>query len=524
MSDEQEMLNRLMQSLSSIDDDLLLDVEPAKRKNVIRMPLRRIDASSAVEVERNQTVLQAASDDRRNMNVRNKRKGWSNRKVLISVASIAACLVVVFGILFVLNATQGARAPEDASAKFEMQNAPGQKSDSHDLDSLEGVVAQNDYLLLLDSDKPVKAIESIEMPPMKPTTTTGDESASAVSREIARLADQSACQVLSGGEVNAVYSPLNLYQMFAFLADSVDSDRLALLDRWDIDVPDEDEFDASSFPYHLSIDEFDAQNSLLMGADLYEKCDRTLLGSLCKRYLFDVYTLESEPDDPVPVVFSQSVDSARWNPGNELLLTFRCNIDAMSKRSLADVNLSEGVFHTSRGTLTDLSFYDSDDASLRHFQLDGAVACELPVEGGNIYLVLPDEDLTPDDLLRQDHFFTRLLTADPAGENAVARFPMFKIADRHNLVGSSCVEELCEFIKMPVNLQWLDGEGVSFPVIDQVIEFSIDGPVHEPDAHGLDAVDRMSLEAVFDRPFIFCLTEGKYNTPILIGVYRCPEW
>ena len=73
---------------------------------------------------------------------------------------------------------------------------------------------------------------------------------------------------------------------------------------------------------------------------------------------------------------------------------------------------------------------------------------------------------------------------------------MFKIADRHNLVGSSCVEELCEFIKMPVNLQWLDGEGVSFPVIDQVIEFSIDGSVHEPDAHGLDAVDRMSLEAV----------------------------
>jgi len=46
------------------------------------------------------------------------------------------------------------------------------------------------------------------------------------------------------------------------------------------------------------------------------------------------------------------------------------------------VDLNQGLFHASRRTFTDVSYYDADDASLRHFTLDGAVACELPVQGG----------------------------------------------------------------------------------------------------------------------------------------------
>lgn len=523
MSDEQEMLNRLMQSLSSIDDDLLADVEPAKRKNVVRMPLNLIDEHPAIE--RSHTALHESTDDRGHMSQRGKRKRMPSRKTLISVASIAACLVVVLSILVTKNDMWKATAPKDAFPKNEMVNGPEHMADSHDHESYKGVVARNDYLLLLDSDEPVKVIESTSRPPVKPTTATDNEGASVVSREIKRLADQSAYKVLSGGEVNTVYSPLNLYQTFAFLAESVDDDRRAQLDHLYTDVfgEESDELYAYSSLYHLATDKFDAQNSVLLGAQLYERCDRALLASLCNRFFFDVYTWERETNDPLPVVFSQSVDSACWNPENELLLTFRYDADVTSARSLASVDLSEGLFHSSRGTLTNLSFYDSDDASLRHFQLDGAIACELPVEGGNLYLVLPDEGLTPDDLMAQDHFFTKLLTAEPAGENAVARFPELNFIDRHNLVGSRGVDELRKLVEAPASLRWLNGEGVSFPVIDQVIDFSLDAPVHEADSRGPDAIDRMSLEAVFDRPFIFCLTEGTYNTPVLIGVYRHPE-
>ena len=117
-----------------------------------------------------------------------------------------------------------------------------------------------------------------------------------------------------------------------------------------------------------------------------------------------------------------------------------------------------------------------------------------------------DEGSTPEDLLKQDRFFTRLLTAEPAGENAVARFPELNIRDRRNLVDPAGIQELRALAETSVRLRWLKGADVTFPLLGQDIDFSLDGPVRETDEPGPDAVGRMSLEAVFDRPFIFCLT------------------
>lgn len=518
MIDEQDMVNRLMQSLSSIDDDLLLDVEPAKRGNIVSMPVNHVDGIPTSE--RSHTTRHVPAD-REHVRVRDKYKRKSSRKVWVAVASIAACLIVVFGVLYVWQAGLNG-AVKDAARDYSNEHAKAPKAldGSFDQTSFEVVMSPDDQVSF---DRAfVKVIEALSVPSLEASANVENEKEVVLSRVITRLADQSAYQVLASSERNAVYSPLNLYQTVALLAESVENDRRAPFDPLLVDNASGDTMTIFS-PYYVLTEECTAQSAVLMGAHLYELCDQPLLTSISNRFFYDVYTWNDGTDRSASAVSPHFATAIEWNPLNELLFMFQYDADVTWTKSMSSVALREGLFHTPQDTLTGVSFFDSDDASLRHWELDGAIACELPVVGGNLYLVLPDEGLRPDDLLEQDSFFTRFLTAEPAGQNAVARFPALNVCDQRNLVGVSGVEELRKLIEAPVRLQWLKGEDVSIPLFEQDINFSLDGPVHQTDERGPDAVDRMSLEAIFDRPFIFCLTEKTYNIPILIGVCRYPD-
>ncbi len=519
MSDKQDIVDRLMQSLSSIDDDLLLDVEPAKRRNVISMPHDRVEESS--EVQRSSDAPRVSPDHSR-MRERKGRKRTPTRKVWISVASIAACLVIVLGTLYVWNPSRKVLAPTDAEIQGPMHDwEPKSPDNKYWEDDFWNVVSLDGNFL--DNAAFDKVTETIDGQSVKPLLS---ERGYDLSREVMRTADQTALQMLAKTKTNALYSPFNIYQTVAFLAASADEDRLFN----DVLDSQSDELASSSFPYHFSKDTFSAQNAVLMSAHFYEKCDLTLLNSVCKSFYFDAYVWNGDRwtsnggiVDSSPITIPYSTRAIHWNPLEELLVLFRYRADVSWTGNVSRADLNQGLFYASRRTFTDVPYYDADDASLRHFTLDGAIACELPVQGGNLYLVLPDEGSTPEDLLKQDRFFTRLLTAEPAGENAVARFPELNIRDRRNLVDPAGIQKLRALAETSVRLRWLKGTGVTFPLLGQDIEFSLDGPVREAGELAPDVAGRMSLEAVFDRPFIFCLTEGTYNTPILVGIYRCPE-
>lgn len=519
MSDKQDIVDRLMQSLSSIDDDLLLDVEPAKRRNVISMPHDRVDESSE---DQRSCDSPRVSPDRSRMRERNGRKRMPNRKAWISVASIAACLVIVLGSLYVWNPARKVLAPMDAEIQDPMNDWESKYPDNMYWEDPFGKVASLDGNFLDNAafDRVTETIDGQSVIP--PLSERGYD----LSREVMRTADQTAFQMLAKTKTNALYSPFNIYQTVAFLAASADENRLF----GDVVDSRSDELASISFPYHFSKGTFFAQNGVLMSTHLYEKCDLTLLNSACKSFYFDAYvwngdrgTSNDDTVDSSPITIPYSTRAIHWNPLDELLILFRYQAEVAWTGNVSSVDLNQGLFHASRRTFTDVPYYDADDASLRHFTLDGAVACELLVQGGSLYLVLPNEGSTPEDLLKQDRFFTRLLTAEPAGENAVARFPELNIRDRRNLVDPAGIQELRALAETSVRLRWLKGVDVTFPLLGQDIDFSLDGPVRETDEPGPDAVGRMSLEAVFDRPFIFCLTEGTYNTPILVGIYRYPE-
>ncbi len=511
MNDKQDMLDRLMQSISSIDDDLLLDVEPAKKRGVISMPQDRTDDRSETATDR--PVLRVSSD-------RGKRKRMSNRKIWISAASVAACLVIVFGSLIVRNLFHKAAAPESA-AKHDVpewgSDAPGDDMFS-DVDIMSGEWSRNNQTL--DDLNFVKVTESLNKHSAKPSSF---ERGHDLSRGVMRVADQTAAQVLAQSNVNTLYSPFNVYQTIVFLAESAEGKQLF----GDVLGIPEDEFVSGYYPYLFSEDAFSAQNIVLMGESLYNRCDQALLASICEKHFFDTYILKGDSGtsngDAAPIEIRHSANAIQWKPADELLLMFRYLADVEWTGSISSVDLSQGVFHAPHQTYTDVPFFDSDDASLRHFELDGAVACELPVRGGSLYLILPSEGVTPEDLLGQSHFFTRLLSAEPEGKNGVARFPALNILSRRNLVDPVGIRALRDLTETPMSLKWLEGEAVTFPLIDQDIDFTLDGPVRKPDEYDPDAVSCMSLEVVYDRPFIFCLTDETYNMPLLIGVYRYPE-
>lgn len=518
MNDRQEHLDRLMRGISEVDDDLLVDVMPAGVRGAEPSP--RKDKGIAIR-------RAGAGAGRKT----GRRKNW------VPIAVAAACVVLAVGFMLVWNT---AREKVDRGSPEDMRNCMNSGANEDFQDHILSSENQPTYFEpceeksflnhILTQAKAEKAVWNRKMDDKSPAS---DGNVEKIARQITSLADRSALDILASSEGNAVYSPVSLYQVMAFLGNSLEDSQRASYEKIIGGFPDY-QYEGRLAWFGLSEQEtagrYDPGNALILGKDLWNRSDQNRLASVGGAFMTDLYPSQADAKNSQETHGRDggkadiSFGSFRWlwDPAEELLFVTPFCLHTGWSRDLIKVSKSEGVFHAADGTPCDVMYRDADDASLRHYALPGAVACELPLLSGRLYLILPDEGLTPEDLLRQDHFFTALLSAEPAGEHAVARFPVLKFSSVHNLVGAQGFSELRSFVGKPLRFTWLKGSEISVPLIVQQIDFMLDGDVRGTDDQGPDAVGRMTLEAVFDRPFIFCLTDSENSVPLLAGVYRAP--
>ena len=143
-------------------------------------------------------------------------------------------------------------------------------------------------------------------------------------------------------------------------------------------------------------------------------------------------------------------------------------------------------------------FYQFPEASAYRKSGDGSLAARLPLEGGMLYVLLPDEGRTPDDLLAEESLFSNLIKLEGDGERVNLRMPALSVKTQAD----------------PETGETGGGQGRTFASLGQAIELDfIPLPPGEP------APDLTVIEV--DRPFIYLLTDDD-GIPLIAGVLRDP--
>ena len=144
-------------------------------------------------------------------------------------------------------------------------------------------------------------------------------------------------------------------------------------------------------------------------------------------------------------------------------------------------------------------FYQLPEASAYGKSEDGSLAAKLPLEGGMLYLLLPDEGRTPDDLLAEGSLFSDLIELEGPGQRVSLRMPALSLKTQAD----------------PMTGEAAGGQAGAFLSLGQAIELDFI-PLSPGD------LDPNSQVIVLDRPFIFLVTDDD-AVPLLAGVLRDPS-
>ena len=144
-------------------------------------------------------------------------------------------------------------------------------------------------------------------------------------------------------------------------------------------------------------------------------------------------------------------------------------------------------------------FYQLPEVSAYKESEDGTLAAKLPLEGGMLYVLLPDEGRTPDDLLAEASLFSNLIGLEGPGERVSLRMPALSLKTQAD----------------PMTGEAAGGQAGAFLSLDQAIELDF---IPLPPGDLTPASQVIEL----DRPFIFLVTDED-AVPLLAGVLRDPS-
>lgn len=132
---------------------------------------------------------------------------------------------------------------------------------------------------------------------------------------------------------------------------------------------------------------------------------------------------------------------------------------------------------------------------------DQTVMAKVPVEGGMLYVLLPDEGRTPDDLLTEGSLFSNLIELEGPGQSVVLRMPSLSIQVREAILSQAMGEEA-------------EGPGQAFVSVCQEVQVDFNSLSVGDDSPPSTLID-------LDRPFIFLITDDE-GIPLIAGVLRDP--
>lgn len=360
---------------------------------------------------------------------------------------------------------------------------------------------------------------------------------------------RSICNFLSGEE-NRAYSPVNLYLALAMLTESAEgSSRQQLLDLLGVG----------------SIDALQQQAGHIWNAH-YANDGRSTLLLANSLWLDDAYGFRKDTVDTLAGSYYASVfhgdlgsDSMNqqlcsWlNANTGDLLTEQANNTKLPPDTVAalastvyfsaqwDTKFFEGatanqVFHTPQGDV-DADFMNQTYLNYPYYWDEDFGAICLGLSGdNNMWLILPDEEKTPQDLLSSGAFLTMAQAPDKWEQTDLYEIqlclPKFDISSQTDLVENMKALGVTDVFQAgTADLSGLIGSGADNPYIDKIdhaVRVAIDEEgctaaaytVIQAPSGGMPQ-EREKIDLTLNRPFLFLVT-SRDNLPLFAGVVTNP--
>ena len=357
--------------------------------------------------------------------------------------------------------------------------------------------------------------------------------------------------LLSGaGTENRVVSPLNLYVGLAMLAEcsagETQAEILALLN-----VPDMETLREQANTLWKSNYCDDGRLTELLAASLWLQNGRDYnmdtINTLASNYYGSVFAgemgsadydaaLQAWINEQTKNLMEEQVGNVKLDAETVLALVTTVYYNAEWMASFAQTE--SGTFHSPQGDVT-CQFMQGSEFGVNVYEGDGFLAGEKWLKssgalgGGAMYFVLPDEGLSPEDLLSRTDFL-QFLTGQ-AGENGPEQkeamlcltVPKFDVSSQLPL--QQKLEELgmqtaFQESKADFSPVFSEDEGIFLSEVQHGARLSIDeigitGAAYTESEFACAAAEEVNL--ILDRPFLFVVTNAE-KLPIFVGIVNNP--
>lgn len=234
-----------------------------------------------------------------------------------------------------------------------------------------------------------------------------------------------AARALLSGQGNRVCSPLNVYMALAMLAEITDGDTrqeiLAALGSDDL----EDLRTQAKAVWRSVYRQDGAVNSVLANSlwlDQGESFRQETVDLLAENYYASVYrgemgsdgldqALRDWLDEQTGGLLKNATKSARFSPDTVLALASTVYFQSKWKEEFSKSKTQEDIFHGLSGD-TSVDFLRSDGAGQYYWGEDFAAYGKRLESGGTMWFFLPDEGVTPEDLLAGEDVFALAADSD----------------------------------------------------------------------------------------------------------------
>ncbi len=351
-------------------------------------------------------------------------------------------------------------------------------------------------------------------------------------------------EILDSNGENKVYSPLNVYFALSILAETTDGEsREQILKLLGSDKIENVRTTANEIWNAQYKDDKTGlcvlANSLWL-SDSYSDFKEDTLKTVAENYYASSFSGNMTDENfnkarqewvnaQTGGLLKESADNLKFSPQTVMNLTSTINYQVRWQDEFSSENTYEEAFHAKSGDINCDFMHRSMLGS--YYWGDGFAAVTLSLsESGNMWLILPDEGVTTEELLQKGDALKMIgdgeykNTAYPLINLSVPKFDIMSNVDLTENLKKVGVEDIFDFNKS--DFSPLTDEALAITSAEHAARVAID-------EQGITASAYMSLdyagagmpqdEVDFDlnRPFLFVIT-GLGDTPLFIGVVNQP--
>ena len=377
----------------------------------------------------------------------------------------------------------------------------------------------------------------------------GDRSNYQTAREytqsLSRFFGASTSQILSGSnEKNVAYSPINLYMGLAALAELTGGDPQILAALGQKDLPTLRKI--SSTLWNVSFRDKNNQcllaNSLWLDHDL--SYNQAVMDTLAQEYYTSVYqgnfgTARTNRDianwlnQQTGNLLKDSAKGIDLKADTVFVLYSTIYYQAKWASEFRAVDNTQGAFHAPQGDITCTYMHKEKITGFYYWGTDfGAVSLSLK-DGSKMWLILPDEDKTVDEVLASDEY-NRMIFGDWKNQKhmfinlSLPKFDVRSNADLQEDLKALGITDVFDPDKADFStaMPTFDAQ-VWLTSVNQATRVAIDergvtaaSYIEFPGATKAEPPDD-TVDFILDRPFLFAVTNFA-NVPLFAGVVNEP--